>query len=93
MSAAGPEVIPGTVAATTAATGVSAFTVFLALLVPALVLWYVYFRISQRHMIELAEKIPGPNGYPLVGNALEFIGSSDSKSEIFKKITFLWALN
>ncbi|XP_008546138.1 cytochrome P450 4g15 [Microplitis demolitor] len=97
MSAAGPEVIPGTVAATTAATGVSAFTVFLALLVPALVLWYVYFRISQRHMIELAEKIPGPNGYPLVGNALEFIGSSDSifrnvmeRSNEFDQVVRLW---
>ncbi|XP_057341119.1 cytochrome P450 4g15 [Microplitis mediator] len=97
MSAAGPEVIPGTVAATTATAGMSAFTVFLALLVPALVLWYVYFRISQRHMIELAEKIPGPNGYPLVGNALEFIGSSDSifrnimeRSNEFDQVVRLW---
>ena len=76
MSAAGPEVVAGSVAATSA-TGLSATTVFLSLLVPALVLYYIYFRISRRHMIELAEKIPGPTGLPLLGNALEFMGSSD----------------
>ncbi|XP_063993013.1 cytochrome P450 4g15 [Diachasmimorpha longicaudata] len=82
MSAAGPEVIAGTVGASAAA-GMSASSTFLALLVPALVLWFIYFRISRRHMIELAEKLPGPTGYPLVGNALEFIGSSDT---IFRNI-------
>ncbi|XP_015111116.1 cytochrome P450 4g15 [Diachasma alloeum] len=82
MSAAGPEVVAGTVGASAAA-GMSASSTFLALLVPALVLWFVYFRISRRHMIELAEKLPGPSGYPLVGNALEFVGSSDT---IFRNI-------
>lgn len=77
MSAAGPEVVAGSVAAATAS-GFSATTVFFTLLVPAIVLYYIYFRISRRHMIELAEKIPGPTGLPLLGNALELIGSSDS---------------
>lgn len=81
MSAAGPEVVVGAVGGA-AATGLSATSVFLSLLIPALVLYYIYFRISRRHMIELAEKIPGPAGYPLVGNALELIGSSDG--EIFQ---------
>ncbi|CAD6238925.1 GSCOCT00008558001.2-RA-CDS [Cotesia congregata] len=97
MSVAGPEIIPGTVAATTATAGMSAFSVFLALLVPALVLWYVYFRVSQRHVLELAEKIPGPPGYPLIGNALEFMGSSDSifrnimeRSNEFDQVVRLW---
>lgn len=81
MSSAGPEVVVGTVGAT-AATGLSATSVFLSLLIPALVLYYIYFRISRRHLIELAEKIPGPAGLPLVGNALELIGSSDA---IFRK--------
>ncbi|KAG8040378.1 hypothetical protein G9C98_000949 [Cotesia typhae] len=97
MSVAGPEIIPGTVAATTATAGMSAFSVFLALLVPALVLWYVYFRVSQRHVLELAEKIPGPPGYPLIGNALEFMGSSDSifrnimeRSNEFDQVIRLW---
>ncbi|KAK0087453.1 hypothetical protein PV325_000952 [Microctonus aethiopoides] len=82
MSAAGPEVVAGTVAAS-AATGLSASSVFMALLVPALVLWFVYYRISRRHLYELAEKLPGPAGYPLVGNALELLGSSDS---IFRNV-------
>ncbi|XP_033217508.1 cytochrome P450 4g15 isoform X1 [Belonocnema kinseyi] len=81
MSAAGPEVVAGSVAAASA-TGLSATTVFLSLLLPALALYYVYFRISRRHMLELAAKIPGPPGLPIVGNALEFMGSSDA---IFRK--------
>ncbi|XP_043270995.1 cytochrome P450 4g15 [Venturia canescens] len=83
MSAAGPEkMIAGTVAEA-AATGLSATSVFFTLLVPALVLYFIYFRVSRRHMLELAEKIPGPEGYPVIGNALEFLGSADS---IFRNI-------
>lgn len=78
MSAAGPEVVAGTIGASAAA-GMSASSTFLTLLVPALVLWFVYFKISRRHLTELAEKLPGPTGYPILGNALEFVGSSDSK--------------
>lgn len=77
MSVTEPEMIAGSVAAA-ASTGLSATTVFLSLLVPALILYYVYFRISRRHMIELAEKIPGPEGVPLIGNALQMLGSSDT---------------
>ncbi|KAJ8675938.1 hypothetical protein QAD02_011724 [Eretmocerus hayati] len=82
MSAAGPEVVAGSVAAASAS-GFSATSVFFTLLVPALVLYYIYFRISRRHMIELSEKIPGPTGLPILGNALEFIGSSDT---IFRNV-------
>lgn len=35
--------------------------------------------MSRRHMYELAEKIEGPPGLPLIGNALEFTGGSDGK--------------
>lgn len=58
------------------ATIISTTSMFYALLVPALILWYVYWRISRRHFVEFAEKIPGPKGYPILGNALEFVGSS-----------------
>ncbi|XP_061378697.1 cytochrome P450 4g15 [Danaus plexippus] len=61
----------------------AATNLFYVLLVPALLLWYTYWRMSRRHMYELAEKIAGPPGYPLIGNALEFTGGSD---EIFKNI-------
>ena len=93
MSAAGPEVVAGSVAAATA-TGLSATTVFFSLLVPALVLFIIYFRVSRRHMLELAEKIPGPEGLPLIGNALEFLGSADSEFKIyfFLFYFFFWFL-
>ncbi|XP_043249673.1 cytochrome P450 4g15 [Colletes gigas] len=78
MSTTGPEIMSGTVAAASSASGFSATAVFLSLLIPALALYYVYFRISRRHMLELAEKLPGPAGLPIIGNALEFLGSSDT---------------
>ncbi|XP_046431579.1 cytochrome P450 4g15 [Neodiprion fabricii] len=96
MSAAGPDVVAGTVA-TAAASGLSATTIFFSLLVPAIVLYYIYFRISRRHMIELADKLPGPEGVPFLGNALEFLGSSDTifrnvyqKSFEFDQVVKLW---
>lgn len=46
------------------------------LILPVVLLWYVYWRISRKHMVDLADKIPGPKTLPIVGNALEFIGSS-----------------
>lgn len=58
---------------------ITATTIFYGLLIPAVVLWYAYWRISRRHMFELLEKIPGPAGLPLIGNALEFVGNSHSK--------------
>ncbi|KOC68891.1 Cytochrome P450 4g15 [Habropoda laboriosa] len=74
MSAAGPELVAGSMAAP-AASGFAASTVFLTLLVPVLVLYFIYFRISRRHMLELAEKLPGPPALPIIGNALDFLGT------------------
>lgn len=96
MSAAEPEMIAGSVAAA-ASTGLSATTIFLSLLIPALILYYIYFNISRRHMIKLAEKIPGPEGWPLIGNMIMLLGSSDtifrnlySKSYEYDQIIRLW---
>ncbi|XP_071554798.1 cytochrome P450 4g15 [Temnothorax nylanderi] len=96
MSTAEPEMIAGSAAAA-ATTGTSASIVFLSLLVPALVLYYIYFKISRRHMIELAEKIPGPEGLPVIGNTLLLLGSSDTmfrnlyrKSFEYDQIIKLW---
>jgi len=79
MSVAESEMISEAVSAAAAPAGLSPSIVFFSLLIPALVLYYVYFRISRRHMLKLAEKIPGPEGLPLIGNALMFLGNSDSK--------------
>ncbi|KAJ2950624.1 hypothetical protein O0L34_g8880 [Tuta absoluta] len=61
----------------------AATSMFYMLLVPALILWYAYWRMSRRHMYELAEKLAGPKGYPLIGNALEFTGGSP---DIFRRL-------
>ncbi len=67
---------------------IPSFTIFVSLLVPALVLWYISWRLSRKHLYELAEKIPGPKGLPLIGNALDLLGTSHSeyrKSSDFNK--------
>lgn len=51
----------------------SAFNLFFYLLTPALALWYIYFRMSRKQLYELASKIPGSEGLPLLGNALDFM--------------------
>lgn len=75
----------------------SPMNVFYFLLVPALLLWFIYWRLSRRHMLELAEKIPGPPGLPLFGNALELVGTSHSvfrnvieKGKDFDQVIKLW---
>lgn len=75
---------------TSAPTGVvSPLTVFYTLLIPALTLWYIYWRLSRKHMLELAEKLPGPPAFPLIGNILELRGSAHRK---FLSIFFLLEL-
>ncbi|NP_001035323.1 cytochrome P450 4G11 [Apis mellifera] len=83
--------------AAASATGFSASSVFLSLLIPALILYFIYFRISRRHLLELAEKIPGPPALPLIGNALDLFGSPDAmfsqvlkKAENFKDVVKIW---
>ncbi|XP_050303110.1 cytochrome P450 4g15-like [Anthonomus grandis grandis] len=61
---------------------------FYFLLVPALTLFYIYWKVSRRHMIELADKIPGPPGLPIIGNALEFIGSPNDIFNNFYQRSF-----
>ncbi|GBP57998.1 Cytochrome P450 4g15 [Eumeta japonica] len=60
-----------------------AANLFYVLMVPALLLWYIYWRMSRRHFYELADKLPGPAGLPILGNALEFTGGS---ADIFRRI-------
>lgn len=57
----------------------SAFNLFFYLLTPAIVLWYVYFRMSRKQLYDLANKIPGSEGLPLLGNALDFMQDPHSE--------------
>ncbi|XP_047110775.1 cytochrome P450 4g15 [Schistocerca piceifrons] len=74
-AAPGPEAV--------AESAVSASTVFYWLLLPAVVLYFIYYRLQRRRMYELADKIPGPPGLPVLGNALSFIGKNE---EIFERV-------
>lgn len=60
--------------------------IFFSLLVPALILWYIYWRLSRRRLYALAEKIPGPEGLPIIGNALDLMGTSHSKLSLIKQL-------
>lgn len=57
----------------------SAFNMFFYLLTPAIVLWYIYFRMSRKNLYELADKIQGSDGLPLLGNALDFMQDPHSE--------------
>ncbi|XP_049807925.1 cytochrome P450 4g15 [Schistocerca nitens] len=74
-AAPGPEAV--------AEPALSASTVFYWLLLPAVVLYFIYYRLQRRRMYELADKIPGPPGLPVLGNALSFIGKNE---EIFERV-------
>ncbi|KAF5284528.1 hypothetical protein FQR65_LT13513 [Abscondita terminalis] len=63
----------------------TAVNMFYVLLFPAIILWCIYWRKSRKNFIQLAEKLPGPKGWPLIGNALDFIGTSpDIFSTVYK---------
>lgn len=72
--------------------------VFYSLLIPAALLWFVYWRLSRRRLYELADKLPGPQGLPLIGNALDLTGTSHivfktviTKGKDYKDVIKLWA--
>lgn len=52
---------------------------FYLLLVPLFILWLVYFKLSRRNLNRHAANIPGPPGYPVIGNLFDLMGSSHSK--------------
>jgi cytochrome P450 family 4 len=63
-------------AAAVAEPSASATITLFYLLIPALILYYVYWKLQRRRLVELAEKIPGPKGYPIVGHGFFFMGST-----------------
>lgn len=58
----------------------------LKMLLSLLVIWssvlLLYYYIKKRRTFILGSKLPGPKSYPIVGNALMFLGKPESKSFI-----------
>ncbi|GAB0093382.1 Cytochrome P450 4g15 [Sergentomyia squamirostris] len=53
----------------------TASSVFYFLLVPAILLWIIYWKLSRRHLVELGEQLPGPPTLPIIGNLMSVLGS------------------
>lgn len=66
----------------------SATNTFYFLLIPALVLYFVYWKLQRRRFVELGNKLPGPNGYPIIGNSLDFLGTSLQVTEKVVELSF-----
>ncbi|RZF47065.1 hypothetical protein LSTR_LSTR011802 [Laodelphax striatellus] len=70
---------------------------FLSLLVGLVVMLVAYYRMTRRRLYQLAGAIPGPTGYPLIGNALDFVGSPNDvftrisgKGDTYKNLLRMW---
>jgi hypothetical protein len=60
---------------------------FFYLLIPALILYFVYWKLQRRRFDQLVDKIPGPEGLPIIGIGMLALGSCAGKfhSKGFKK--------
>jgi hypothetical protein len=68
-----------TVAAAVAEPSAPASITFYYLLVSALILYFVYWKLQRRRFVELAEKIPGPEEYPIIGHGMLVLGNPAGK--------------
>ena len=62
------------------------FTALLLIWSGVIIFWYWYHR---RHLVKLGSQIPGPVGYPLIGNGLTFWGKPE---EVFRRLRDIFTL-
>lgn len=60
---------------------INATSLFYFLLAPAVLLWFIYWKLSRRHLVELGNKLPGPKPLPVIGNLMTVLGSPHSKNQ------------
>lgn len=64
------------------------------MITPFLIIWTTVlalgYYIQRRHLIKLASTIPGPKGYPIIGNALMFWGKPQGTAarKVYLKLSF-----
>ncbi|XP_024085651.1 cytochrome P450 4g15-like [Cimex lectularius] len=64
------------------------FLIFTLLVVAAATLYYINWRQGRKHLYELAEKLPGQPGLPLLGNTLTFALSHNKILETLYEMSF-----
>ena len=55
--------------------------VLFATMLASLACFIIVYKWKRRKLEKLAEQFPGPPALPIIGNALEFLGSPEGKSE------------
>ncbi|KAK9509483.1 hypothetical protein O3M35_006793 [Rhynocoris fuscipes] len=64
------------------------FMILMLLVTTAALVYYINWRISRRRLYELAEKIPGPKGLPMIGVAIQFARSPNNILETLYEMSF-----
>jgi cytochrome P450 family 4 len=80
-----------TAAAAAAESSAPAILTFFYLLIPALILCFVYWKLQRRRFKILADKIPGPEEFPIIGHGWLALGSCAGKFHLrgFKNVEII----
>jgi hypothetical protein len=68
-----------TAAAVVAEFSAQATLTFFYILIPALILYFVYWKFQTRRINVLADKIPGPEELPIIGHGMLALGNCAGK--------------
>ncbi|KAK7790567.1 hypothetical protein R5R35_002023 [Gryllus longicercus] len=60
----------------------------LVLVLPAAAAWLAEWRRRRRRFVRLGDRLPGPRGLPLLGNALSFLGANEDVFQTVYRMCF-----